>query len=157
MNESWICGGTLRVLRAETWLTVYRTIAIIRVQLQLVGTRKNVDICIIFDVFFRSNSFVHYEEGCKYFSVKVHWKFCLETSPVIDLLDQSHVKCNRSFPLKFQKYEIFEIFRKFQIFYRKFSWWHSHACSMASKLYESSRRKPGWRFTACFEYWGTSS
>ena len=27
MNEGWICGCTLRVLRAETWLTVYRTIA----------------------------------------------------------------------------------------------------------------------------------
>ena len=30
MNEGGIRGGTLRVLRAETWLTVYRTIAITR-------------------------------------------------------------------------------------------------------------------------------
>ena len=51
--------GTLRVLRAETWLTVYRTIAI-RVQLQLVGSQKNVELFIIFEVFFRSNAFFHY-------------------------------------------------------------------------------------------------
>ena len=28
---------------------------------------------------------------------------------------------------------------------------------LCNKLYESSRRKPGWRFTAGFEYWSTTS
>ena len=62
--------------QAETRLTVYRRLDIvIRVQLQLVGSQKNVDLCIIFEVFFvATNAFVHYEGGYGYFSIKVHQK-----------------------------------------------------------------------------------
>jgi hypothetical protein len=86
MYYKW--GDLLYEFPAETRLTVYRRLDI-RVQLQLVGTQKNVDIFIIFEVFFRSNAFVHYEEGCGYFSDKVYEKLCLEMYSFIDLLDQS--------------------------------------------------------------------
>ena len=74
INYKW--SDLLYEFPAETRLTVYRRLDI-RMQLQLVGTQKNVDISVIFEVFFRSNVFVHYE-GCEYFSVKVYWKSCLE-------------------------------------------------------------------------------
>ena len=46
---------------------------------------------------------------------------------------------------------VFEIYD----FQSKIIWKHSYALVMASKLYESFRRKPGWRFTACFEWCDT--
>ena len=58
---------------------------------------------------------------------------------------------NQQFPVKFEKCDIFNIFQNF-IFYLKIIRSHLQASGMASKLYEWFRRKPGWRFTACFEY-----
>ena len=65
----WIVGGTLRVLRAETWLTVYRTIAI-RKQVD----KKNKKEPTINDTTFEN--FVELTRFCSITLIKVHRKSC---------------------------------------------------------------------------------
>ena len=91
---------------------------------------------------------------CHWYSFwKVQRKRKLESYSAIHLLDESEMSRRREILDNFKIFKIFKIFWKFQFFSSNL---HTNIIygrlRQGSRLDESFRRKPGWRFTAGFEY-----
>ena len=87
--------SALRVLPAETWLTVYRRL---RVRLQLAASWSPEKFRLIYNLgclFCRGNAFVHHGSCHLYFSYEVQRKIKLGSYSAIHLPEQSELGSSR--------------------------------------------------------------
>ena len=118
-----------------------------------IGGQKNVDLFVISGAFLFKliRSFImrcyHW-----YFSRKVQLKRKLGSYSAIQLLEQSELASTREIWLNLMIFVIFMfLFRKIFLFL-KLNILNALKFGRACRLDESSRWKPGWRFTAAFEF-----